>query len=190
LVGSRVALRSIEPDDYPRIRQAETASAITLRWRLAGQAVSPETYAESLYSGVLATFVYEPAGGGPGFGIVSAYGADPRHGHAYIATARLEPFGGPIPDGFAMVDSMTLFIDFLFQGWSFRKLYIECADFNRPQFGSFLDRCEHEGSLVQHLYLDGRYWDLHTYSIWRDAWPVIRQVGPQKRRAAEAVQKE
>jgi hypothetical protein len=68
----------------------------------------------------------------------------------------------------------VLFVDYLFQGWPYRKLYIECPEYNQDQIQSFLSLCHMEGLLREHLFLDGRYWDLGTWSIWRDSWPQLR----------------
>jgi hypothetical protein len=177
LDGRFVRLRAVEPSDYPALRRAEVASPIALRWRLGGQHVPPEMYADSLWHGVLACFIF---GGttaeSPGGGMVSAYGADPRHGFCYMSAARFSSFGGELRDALCTVEAIALFVDFLFQGWPFRKIYFECAEYNTPQFASFLDRCREEGQLHEHLYLDDRYWDLGTWSVSRSAWPEIRAL--------------
>lgn len=179
LYGRSVRLRAIDPTDYARLRQAETASPISLRWRLNGQSVPPEHYASSLWNGVLAAFIFESLAPSSGCGVVSAYGADPRHGFAHLAAGTLESFGGPVRDALCSAEAVALFVDFVFTGWNFRKIYIDVAAFNAPQFGSFLERCEMEGRLKDHLYLDGEYWDLVTYALWRDQWSTL---GPLLRR--------
>lgn len=174
LTGRYVRLRAIEPEDYRSLRQAETASPLALRWRLGGASVPPELYPDSLWNSVLAGFLYQPPSGPPGAGLITAYSADERHGFCYVAAAQLEDFGSPLRNALCTVEAVTIMIDYLFQGWPFRKIYFECADYNTDQFDSFLKRCTHEGTLRDHLYLDGRYWDLGTWAVWRDQWPDIR----------------
>lgn len=187
LEGEHVALRPIEPADYLRIRRAETGSSLAFRWRHAGANVPPEQVAESLFSGVLATFLYTPRrAGAPGLGLVSAYGADPRHGFCYFAAGTLEPFSSRFSTSAAAVESTRLFLDFVFQGWNFRKIHLECADFNTGQFGSFLDRLDHEGTLKEHIFLSGQWWDFHTFTIWRDQWQSLRELGLRRQESQDS----
>lgn len=176
LAGRYVRLRAIEASDYGDLRRAETASELAFRWRLAGQSIPPEQYPSSLWNGVLAAFIYESITPSPGYGIINAYGADPRHGFAYVAAGALRSFGGSLRSAVCSCEAIALFIDYLFAGWNLRKLYFDVAEFNAPQFASFLDRCEREAALSRHLYLDGRFWDLYSFALWRDQWPSLRAV--------------
>jgi len=176
LVGRHASLRAIASSDIDWLREAETASPHSLRWRLAGEMIAPDRYPSSLFDGVLATFVFEGSKAGCR-GLVSAYSADTRNGFAYVAVSRLESGSSALANALVAADGFRLFVDYLFQGWPFRKLYLECAQFNIGQFGKMLGSLRSEGCLVDHVFLDGRYWDLMIYSILRDEWPSIRNLG-------------
>ena len=75
-----------------------------------------------------------------------------------------------------------MFVDFLFQGWNFRKVYFEAAEFNLAQFSSFFDLLEPEAQYRQHIFLSDRWWDLHVKSVWRADWPAVRsRLMPDRR---------
>jgi hypothetical protein len=172
LDGPHVRLRVIEPSDYPWIRRAEMGSPLSFRWRLAGQHVQPEHYAADFWRDVLAGFVFEHRSQA-GRGIVLAHGYDPRYRFCHVSIAHLEPSGHAIPDAQCVVEAFKMLVDYAFQGWDLRKIYLECADFNVHQFESFLDRCDLEGRLIDHLFLGGRWWDLRTYAIWKERWQFL-----------------
>jgi len=180
LAGKVAKLRAIEPSDYPWIRRGETASPIAFRWRLGGQQVPPEHFAESRWTGVLAAFVFEGNETNSCRGVVSAYAADPRHGFCYVAAARLEDSASAFVDAAVSVDAVILFIDFVLQGWSFRKIYLECAEYNQPQFASLLERCDHEAELRDHT----RHWSESTTAPSCAA--TCRGLLPARRAMAQA----
>lgn len=176
LTTSSVRLRAIDPTDYRSLRQAEVASPIAFRWRLQGQHIPPENYPETLWNGALAVFAYNRAtdtSRSEPLGVVIAYNPDPRHGHCYVGAASFEA-GASIGCSLRLVDAVGLLLDFIFQGWNFRKIYFECAEYNLPQFQSFIDECQPEGNLVEHLWLSGRYWDLGIWSLSRESWSILR----------------
>jgi hypothetical protein len=107
-------------------------------------------------------------------GVVIAYGADPRHRFCYVAMARTRTSSNGLRDALVSAEALAIFIDFLLQGWDFRKLYFECAEYNIPQFRSFLNLLSEEGRLRQHLYLGEQWWDLATFALWRERWGSVR----------------
>jgi RimJ/RimL family protein N-acetyltransferase len=65
-----------------------------------------------------------------------------------------------------------LFIDYLFSAFTFHKVYAEVIDFNFAQFGSIARQgpFREEARLADHIYADGRYWDLRILAAYRTDW--------------------
>jgi hypothetical protein len=152
----------------------ETGASSALRWRFAGQQIPLEQYAQAHWDGVHASFVYTTASPSDVLGSLVAYGADPRHGFCYLAVAMLDGTGNAVRDAVVTAESLVLFVDFLLQGWNFRKIYFEVAEFNMAQIESVLQRCTCEGMLQDHVFMAGRYWSVGTWSFSRDQWPSLR----------------
>ncbi len=65
----------------------------------------------------------------------------------------------------------ALFLEYVFRGWSFRKLYFELPEFNLAQFSRGVNRLfVEEGRLREHLYYDGRFWDKVILALYRTTW--------------------
>ncbi len=175
LIGNRCVLRPVIPDDIGLLYRWETGSPLAFRWRLAGQHLSPQAYAESIWSGVLAQFIIV-ANSHP-IGIATGYGADFRHQFCYLAMARFDEHEERTNIGAAhlSVEAFTLLLNYLFNGWDFRKIYMDVPGYNLDQFSSLIGRlCTEEACLIAHLYLGGRYWNLHTLAITRETWNEFR----------------
>ena len=161
----------MEPRDYPALYRMACDPARCFRWRFRGATPSPKEFEIALWEGVLAQFVIESTGDGRLLGLVVAYGANLRNGHAHIAIA-LDP--GCWSQGWPL-EGLALFVDYVFRQWNVRKLYAEVAGFNFERIASGFDRyCCEEGRLVEHEWHDGRYWDLHFLAVWRDQWILAR----------------
>jgi hypothetical protein len=144
---------------------------LAFRWRLGGEHPSPFAYGESLWSGVLASFLAIDRGGSP-IGIFTAYNADMRHRFVYAAAALLANApSNRFRHGAAALEGLSLLLEYCFAGWDFRKVYLEVGEYNLPQFESVIGRfATEEGRLRSHLFLDWNWWDLVTLAVWRDVW--------------------
>jgi len=100
-------------------------------------------------------------------GVVSAYQADLRHGHAHVRTAsRAEPVSQQ-----RTYEGWHRFVDHLFEAYPFHKLYVEVLDHELSQIRSGVGRLfEVEGTLREHIFWDGGHLDLHVLGIWRSRW--------------------
>jgi RimJ/RimL family protein N-acetyltransferase len=90
----------------------------------------------------------------------------------------------------AGVTATALFMDWLFQNLPLRKVYHEVYAYNPSvvRIWRKLGLVE-EGVFKQDRYLDGAYWDLHVFALYRDAWTgirprVLRLPGSRHRSAA------
>jgi len=171
LRSRHVYLRPLTAQDYPHLQGAEMGTELMFRWRLRGATPSPEQWVQMVWHQVLAQFMVVGQVRNKPLGLVSVYRANFQDGYAYLSAARLEP-RKPSP---LMTLGVSLFVDYVFACWDFRKLYMEVPEFNLPQFASGLGRYfELEGRLRDHFYFDGRYWDQLTLAIYRE---VLQREG-------------
>lgn len=165
--GKRVVLRAADRTDFDFLYGLASSPVMGFRWRYRGATPSPDLFAAQLWDGVLAQFTVLDRKSAERVGVVSLYNASFQNGYAYLALA-----GSPAyrSTGY-MLEAALLFLDYAFRVWDFRKLYMETAAFNLPQFASGMGRLwREEGRLSDHEFYDGRYWDLVFLSIERSSF--------------------
>lgn len=167
LQGRHVHLRAVLPEDLTYLRLVETSSELAPQWRLRGSTPSPQDWAQGSTAGVLAQFLALANRDRAKVGLVTAYNANFRDGHAQLAAVAFDPARpGPL-----MPIAIGLFIEYVFRCWPLRKLYMDVAEYNLPQFASGVDKLfSAEGHLREHYYLDGQYWDKYILSLSREQW--------------------
>jgi RimJ/RimL family protein N-acetyltransferase len=177
LWGQRVGLRELDPNDYRFAHALGEDDNSRFLWRFRGTTPSPEMFVQRLWANVLAQFVAVRVSDGAPIGLASAYNADFKNGHAYLALA-LEP---DFTAARWAHDITVLFVNYLFCGWPFRKLYGETGERNMRSFSRGSGKYFHEeGRLKAHEYFDGRYWDTVLTAMYRDEWePIIARDLPR-----------
>ncbi|MFN8216777.1 MAG: GNAT family protein [Gemmataceae bacterium] len=167
LEGRTLRLRPIVPADYGPLRQAELGAALGPRWRFRGATPTLEEWVHKSGDRVLAQFLVVSKPEQTPLGAVHLFNPNFQDGHAQLSVARLEAeTRAP-----KVMLGLGLLIRYAFHCWPLRKLYMEVAEFNYPQFESGAGRFfEVEGRYRQHLYLGGRYWDQLVLAITREAW--------------------
>jgi RimJ/RimL family protein N-acetyltransferase len=181
--GRKVFLRVVMQGDYETIRMVESSGDNQLLYRHKGTTPSPEEFVARLWAGVLAQFMVCENSSGRPVGIVAAYGADFRNGHAHLASI-------VFPDHVGLgwpLEGTELFIDYLFETFDFRKLYGETSSVVMRTFPSVLgDIGREEGRLVGHERFKGELVDKVILAIYREDWANRRQPisGPSKLGAA------
>lgn len=165
LHGKRVVLRPVEPADYSFVLHLSTNPRITYRWRTRGTTPSPPEFQVMLWRGVLCQFlIVRPENGEP-LGLISAYNADFRNQTVYLAILMRDHQGGAL----WTFDAIALFLNYVFSNWNFRKIYAETSELSSWTFASGAGRYfEVEGTLREHEYYGGRYWDTYVLAFWRD----------------------
>ena len=155
LVGRRIRLRPLEPSDYAGLRRQELGEHLAFRWRHHGAHDQPEGFAGGLWAGALAHFIIEDLKTGLPLGIVSAYSADFATGTVYVAAAK---FATDVEAGSRVVGAIGMFLDYVFSGWPFQKIYFETAEYNLPQFdGAMGWLLVEEARFREHIFLGNRY---------------------------------
>lgn len=166
LAGHYARLRPPYQSDYAWLYDLFTAPQNIVRWRLRGATPSPENFARFLWDSVLAQFVIEDQNG-KSIGLVTAYQANFVNRFAYIAVV----VDDESRDTGCALEATGLFVEYLFQNWEFRKIYIETLEMNYRQFFSGARRVfEVEGRLKDHEYLGGAYQDFLILAITRESW--------------------
>lgn len=162
--GKYVRLKPLDTRDYDLVYEWAAAGVIPWQWQ--GRAVGPEGFHHTIWSGTLVHFLIVTSEGRP-IGLASAYSANFHHQHCYVQL-------GFVPDvrrSAWPLEAAVLFIDFLFQKYTFRKVYGEATDSTFAAFRSGIGTSfEVEGSFRNHVYVDGRFQDLHVLSLDREAW--------------------
>jgi RimJ/RimL family protein N-acetyltransferase/acyl carrier protein len=168
-VGRRVGLRGIDPTDYDFLYHLATDPERSWRWRFRGATPSPERFVQELYGGVLTQFIAEALDTREPLGHLVAYDARIDDGTCHFAilgTPRAESTG-------LLIEATILFLGYLFDTSSFRKLYAEIPAFTMPAIASSVSFLTEEGRLREYAYYGGRYWDTHILAVSRDEWAEV-----------------
>lgn len=151
-----VEMRPVGPSQMAFLYQLAVDERTAFRWRFRLETPTEETFARTLWPGVLVQFCVHLVTTGEPIGLVTCYGADMANGHANVGGI----FAPNIHGTGLAISAVHLFIEYIFKGWAFRKLYFEVPEFNYLQFASGEGKLfQLEGRLREHDYYDGRYWD-------------------------------
>lgn len=166
LRGRRVVLRPLGVSDLQVLYAYVCSEAVAFGWRYHGVLPSFEAFVSNIGSDVLVQYGVTEQRSGALQGLVTAYAGNLRNRHCYLAS-----FLNPARhvSGFA-AEAVCIFTNYLFSAFPFRKIYVEAPGFALPQYRSILDHAffVEEGCLVDHLYLDGRYWNQHLLAMYPD----------------------
>lgn len=166
LTGKYVSLRPIFASDYEFLYDLLLGEENGYRYRFRGATPSPEQFVQHLWQAVLAQYVVVDTTGEP-VGLVSSYGYDANAAYVRLAVALAPRAAGR---GWAM-ESAVLFIQYLFDLWSLRKIYMDVPEFNFTALSSGVGvYFTVEGQLVGHDYYQGRYWDEYILAVTREQW--------------------
>ena len=167
LTGRRTRLRAVLPSDYEYLYMLMTHPEVAWRWRNRGIAISFDAFVQQLWAGTLVHFVIERKENDQRLGYVQAFDASERHGWCHIA-ALLDP---SLERGGWAVEAPTLFLNYVFATYNFRKLYAAVAEFNLDNFASAAGRAfQIEGRLEANEWHDGQWWDLYLLALYRRDW--------------------
>ena len=108
-------------------------------------------------------------------GVVSAYNAEPTAGHCYVAMQRvLHDDNEGLNTKGLMVEGFFVFVQYLFDHFDFRKLYLEIPEYNRTLIaGGPNSLLVQEGELKDHCYYGDRMWSQFIYALYRAKWEEV-----------------
>ena len=164
VTGRSVRLVPVSPDDVPSLYALCVSGSNLSAWRYRGATVSPTVFASTLWNDVLTQFMIVSPDGQI-LGLVVAYGAESHH--AKVAVTLTEEAHGA---GIAW-EGPILFVDFLFDHWPFRKLYVETTQTTFDERLRSLTRFMRvEGVLREHEFVNGEYEDQRILALYREDW--------------------
>lgn len=164
LAGQFFRLVPVLPPAVPFLYSLAVSPEVGFRWRYRGSVPSYQNFEQDLWQGMLVNLLVESIETSQPAGNVICYNPDFSLGHAYVGAAMASPYLGT---GIA-AEPVRLFINYLFDVWPFRKLYLELPEFNYLQFASAGGRALHvEARLRDHDYYRGRRWDRLIVATYR-----------------------
>jgi RimJ/RimL family protein N-acetyltransferase len=167
LEGEFARLRPLRQNDYGYLYDLSLSAKNNARWRYRGATPSPERFVADLWSGVLAQFLVETPEPRKRAGLLVAYNADLANGTVYLGVLIDNAYHRKVWP----LEGVLLFVDYLFQNWTLRKVYAETTEFSAAHFSSGAKTLfEEEGRFREHQYFQGRYWDYIFYSVTRKRW--------------------
>ena len=177
VAGSRsfreITLRQVIEDDMPFLFRLIADPARSHLWMQGRRVYDERGFHEAWISwtgGLIgAKFIVES--GGQPIGLVFEYDRTLEDGHAKVTALLQEESVG---HGGGVIATALLW-DWLFQSLPLRKLYMQVYGYNVRVLGILrkLGLAE-EGVLKGDRFWDGSYWDLHTFALYREAWPKVR----------------
>jgi RimJ/RimL family protein N-acetyltransferase len=163
----RVHLKRFEESDVAPYVELCSSLDVGRQFRFGGAAIPPPAALAAVWDGTLVHLVAVGNRSRRRLGVASVTSADMRNGTAYFSVV-----SDPAVVGTSlMIEAAGLAIEYVFQTWPFRKLYAEVPEYNLRTFGSVTERYfRREGRLTDHVFLDGRYWDVHVLATDRATW--------------------
>ncbi len=167
--ASEESLRLIPfpPEAARFLYELSVSDEVGFRWRFRGGVPSFADFERGLSQGVLIHFLaVAPAGEDSDrpIGYVVAYNPDLANGFTYAASLFVpEVMGTGIP-----AQANKIFFRRIFATWNIRKIYLEIPAFNFDLLRSGAGRLfEIEGTLREHDFWDGKFWDKYIVAIYR-----------------------
>jgi hypothetical protein len=153
-----------EHHDYLRHMEATT---LGVWWRARGATLGPEEFARRIWNGTVVQFLAIGEPDEVPLLWLQCYSADSGSLTANVAVARLDEQTLTLraASGFAA------FLDYCFERFGFRKLYLEVAAPNLELFGGAVGPLfVEEARLREHVPGPTGYQDLIILALWRDLW--------------------
>lgn len=175
--GRHLRLVQTTPDHFPALYRELSCVDAAASWRSRGRVASPAEFEKLLWHDVafscIAVQTATTGGDGPMVGLIELFGLDEANGHAQLSVAAFEGF----TSSGLVVEAVALFLDEVFWRFDLRKVYAMLSDSSLAACGSMLDRFfEHEGRLAAHVFIKGRYEDVHITSMTRDTFAALTTV--------------
>lgn len=167
------SLRPLMPSDVEGLYLASIEPRSNHRWRFRGRTPSFGEFQAQLFADhVLSQYMVISTPSSAPVGLVAAYGADLVARHCHVAFQRT--LNAPEEARGLMTEGSFAFLQYLFDHFAFRKVYLELPEYNLSLFsGGVGSLLVEEGRLKEHYFYGERYWDQCTYAIYHDAWEAV-----------------
>ena len=168
-----VRLRPVISADYDHIYRWSTDPANAWRWRYRGGTPSPDTVVRQLWDGVIAQFCVVPIDRDQPVGLVGLYNANHVSGYCYLYAISAPELVGTG----ATLHGVAQLIDYAFQTFRLRKIYMESTESSLSSYSSALKigLITEEGRLADHEWNGESFDDMVFLSISSDRWSAMRK---------------
>jgi RimJ/RimL family protein N-acetyltransferase len=171
LEGRHTTLRPVSPSDYEWLYAIASSQGTGASWRLRGGHINPDQFIALLWADSELLFTVRRRSTQEPVGMIQLTQCNHKNGTGHMTSFLAPAYTKRIwpAEGF------LLFVNYAFQTFPLRKLYIEAIEPALKQFeslsGSIL---EEEGRLRDHEFFDGSYVDYIILALYRDAWNRVR----------------
>lgn len=167
LRGRRVELARVAPSHYAALHGIATAESSAHLWPLLGRPVPLDEFGSYLAQLAPVQFTMLRRDNGEPVGLVQGIDEDLRSrriGLGLVVEPALWSSGWPL-------EGVVLFLEYLFSGLGFRKVYCHMPTSVLERTGGGMDLyLTEEGLHRQHARVGDAYEDVHVLSIHRDRW--------------------
>ncbi len=167
-VGRYTSIRPLIAEDAVWLYAAAAAEEIPWQWQ--GEPVSGDGFSRSQWQSAFQQAIVESREDSAPIGHLVLYGADFHNQRAYLSVGyRSECRGRAWP-----LEGLAMFVDWSFDRYPFRKLYLEAFEQRLDQFSSALSRGPfvREAVLQEYRYFRGAWSDVHVLSLSRLDWEM------------------
>lgn len=162
------SLRSVQPPDVPMLYEWVMDPRVNHRWTTRGMLIPYEAFAAKFWEDALVNLLVFPEVGGPPVSWASITSVDLHSGYGSGAVV-VDP-DKPTTAG-AGPRTVFLLLRYIFAVYPLRKIYFESPEYAAHDFRTAIGSLMRvEGTLVEHLYYDGRYWDKHILAVTAQTW--------------------
>ena len=167
------SLRSVQPPDVPMLYEWVMDPRVNHRWTTRGMLIPYEAFAAKVWEDTLVNLLVVPEATGQPVSWASITSVDLHSGYASGAVVV-----DPDKPTTAAVGPRTVFLllRYIFAVYPLRKIYFESPEYAAHDFRTALGTLmKVEGTLTEHLYYGGDYWDKHILAVTAKTWA---ELGP------------
>lgn len=172
--GRHVTIRPLRPTDYTALHEIALFTDSGSRWRLHGGVPPQDQFIQILFRDCPATFGIEVNETGVLIGMVQLWNHHALNRNAHI-TAFIHPeFRGR---GWPL-ESMILFVEYVFSVFSLRKLYFESLGPEIEQYRSIIGPIlKQEAHYREHSWTFGEFVDCHVLALYAEDVEKLTSIG-------------
>jgi RimJ/RimL family protein N-acetyltransferase len=167
LRGRRIELARVAPSHYAALHEIATSASMAHLWPLLGRTVPLDQFGSYLAQMAPVQLTMLRRDNGEPVGLVQGIDEDLRSrriGLGLVVEPALWSSGWPL-------EGVVLFLEYLFSGLGFRKVYCHMPTSVLERTGGAMDLyLTEEGVYRQHALVGGVHEDVHILSIHRDRW--------------------
>jgi RimJ/RimL family protein N-acetyltransferase len=167
--GPTLRLRRLAAADLPVVHELMSAPEIGRTWRARGAVLAPTQVQGLLTRDVLVSAVAERRDDGRLVGLTEVL--DPSF---VDRRAQLSAFvASDLLSTGISVEMGLLFLDWFFEAYAIDKVQLEVLGSNHRLVPGLRRLVHHEGTLVRHVNLLGRWEDVEVFAVWREDLPGL-----------------